>query len=110
MSFIVPPDVIRLSDWGHGWMELRPAPDDPPEIPADDYLLEICWMTDDLMERDSHGSVSTGKWSDSNFTRYGIDWRVWSGTEPSKKKRKEIPWKEEARDAEGHADRGPAEG
>lgn len=103
MSFILTPDMIRQTHYGHAWMELRPAPDDPPGIPDDNYMLEICWMNGDMMERDIYGCVSTSQWNGQDFARYGIDWRVWDQW-PGVIRRKEIPWKEEARDAEGAAD------
>lgn len=90
---IIPLEELRRAAFGHGWVEYRPDPEDPPTIPPEEYLMECVWMGNDALLRDTRDATSTGLWISEDAGRYGSFWRVWT-EKPSIKKRKEIPWKE----------------
>ena len=86
-------ETLKKMEYGHGWVEYHPDPEDPPTVPPDDYLMECVWMGDDVLMKDSRGATSTGLWINEDAGRYGSFWRVWN-EKPSIKDRKEIPWRE----------------
>lgn len=78
MNRILTIEEMRAKQHGYCWMECVPEPDDPPTVPADEYLQEMTWNGDQIMLRDIYGTESTSTWQMLGPEEYGITWRCWA--------------------------------
>jgi len=88
MPRVLEADELRGIPWGHGWIEYRPDPEDGPEIPWEEYLLEAVWIQGDQMTRDRYGRTSLGAVC---LDDYGRAWRMWD-IRPAEGLARETEW------------------
>lgn len=90
MSRLMGAKKYRDTQTGHAWIEFRPAPENPEDIPAEDYLMECVWLGKNLLLVDSHGAASVSDWNNWDPEECGVRWRVWD-EKPGPNDRT-VPW------------------